>query len=72
MDLKNLITQAASLVPQQKYVVGEKSKSSGIPLNVQVSIDKDFKNTLIKGIAILSLGVAAGTAAGIIISSNKK
>lgn len=54
------------------YKVGEKSASKGIPFDVQLSIDKDFKNTLLKSVGIFSAAVAAGICTGIVISKIAK
>jgi len=53
-----------------KYVIGAKD-SKPLPVNVQLSIDKDFKNTLFKVVGILSIGVMGGIATGIVISKTK-
>lgn len=50
------------------YKIGSKTGESGIPMNVKVSIDTDFKKTVIKGISILSGGIALGIIAGFLIT----
>jgi hypothetical protein len=53
------------------YKVGSKSGNKGLPIDVQLSIDQDFKKTIFKGVAIFSGGVALGIAAGFIITKSK-
>jgi hypothetical protein len=56
------------------YVVGApKGENKGIPVEVKLSLDPDFKRTLVKSVIIASTGIALGIGAGIVISDmNKK
>lgn len=68
-NVKNIIKNKS--VPYN-YVVGQKSTgSSPIPFDVKLSIDPDFKKTVIKVGSIFSVGIALGIAAGI-YSSKKR
>jgi hypothetical protein len=57
------------LNPTVPYTVG--SKSSGFPVNVNLMIDKDFKNTVYKTAGIISLGIAIGVFAGVVYNKKK-
>jgi hypothetical protein len=69
-----LVNTVKTLVKNKRipynYKVGE--KSSAMPFDVKLSIDQDFKKTLLKAVSIFSLGVAGGIATGIVISKFKK
>lgn len=65
MDLTNLIN---TTVP---YVVGSKTASSGLPVNVKVSIDPDLKKSLFKIAAMFTVGVGIGVAVGVACSKPK-
>jgi hypothetical protein len=67
----DIIRTAQSGRASTTYKVGEKSTSKGLPIDVQLSIDQDFKKTILKGVAIFSGGVALGIAAGFIITKSK-
>ncbi len=49
------------------YKVGEKG-GKPMPFDVKLSIDADFKKTVIKSVTIFSLGIAAGIVAGFVIT----
>jgi hypothetical protein len=66
MNLLNTI-----LNPTIPYTVGSKSSSGGIPVNVNLNLDKDFKNTIYKTAGIISLGIAFGIFAGVVYSKTK-
>lgn len=51
------------------YKVGE--KSGPIPFDVKLSLDADFKKTLITSVAIFSIGVGLGVLAGFVITKSK-
>lgn len=70
--IENIIRTAQTGRASTTYKVGEKSTSSGIPFDVKLSLDEDFKNTIIKGVSIFSLGVAAGITAGIAIKKSRR
>jgi hypothetical protein len=65
-----LVKTAISGRASTAYKVG--GKPSGIPFDVKLSLDQDFKKTVIKGVTIFTGGVCLGIAAGIIISNSKK
>lgn len=44
------------------YVVGGKETPSAIPFDVKLSLDKDFKKTVLISVGLISLGIAAGIA----------
>ena len=67
--IDNIIRTATTGRAATSYKVG--GAPSGIPFDVKLSLDQDFKNTIIKGVTIFSFGVAAGIAIGIIIKKNK-
>ncbi len=56
------------------YILGSKSDgtSNGVPVDVNVSIDQDLKNTILASVGILSIGLGLGVGAGIVISKRKK
>lgn len=58
--------------PQTLTVGGKTSSSSQIPVKVTLNLDPDFKKTLVKSVAILTIGIGAGIATGIIISNSKR
>lgn len=68
----DIIRTAQSGRASTVYKVGEKSTSKGIPFDVQLSIDQEFKKTLLKGVGIFSIGVFAGIATGIVVSKIAK
>lgn len=73
--MPNFIDTATSIVKNKRipynYIVGEKSSGS-LPFDVKLSLDPDFKKTIIKSVTILSIGIGLGTLAGIVISNSKK
>lgn len=70
MDLAKIL---GALIPAQTVMVGGKpTKSSGVPVDVKLAIDPEFKKTLITVVGILSVGIGAGIATGIVISKARK
>jgi hypothetical protein len=57
------------LTPTVPYTVG--SKSSGIPVNVNLQIDPNFKRVVYNTAGIISLGILAGILAGVIYNKKK-
>jgi hypothetical protein len=53
------------------YKVGEPA-GKPMPFDVKLSIDPDFKKTIIKGITIFSGGLALGIFAGFVFTSKSK
>lgn len=54
------------------YIVGGKSDGKALPVDVRLSLDPDFKKTIIKSVSIAAIGIGAGIAAGIAISEATK
>lgn len=52
------------------YKVGEKSK--GMPFDVKLSVDADFKKAITKWVSIASAGIAGGIIAGFFLTRKKK
>ena len=55
-----------------EYMVGGKEEGKGLPVDVRLSLDAEFKRTIIKSVFIGSAGIALGIAAGIVISESDK
>jgi len=72
IDLGKIVNTAATGRVPYNYVVGAKDTGKGLPFDVKLSIDPDFKNTLIKGVSIFSGGVALGIIAGFAIKKARK
>jgi hypothetical protein len=68
--IKNIGTSIRSGRIPYNYKVGSKSKSS-LPVDVKLSLDQDFKKTIVKSVTIFAVGTALGIAAGIVISKSK-
>lgn len=69
VDLKNTIAKATQ---GYTYTVGAKDSGGGIPFNVKLALDTDFKKTLLKAVGIFSIGVAGGIAVGIALKAKPK
>jgi len=65
LDLGKIVNTITSQRIPANYTVGGTSK--GVPFDVKLSIDPDFKKTIIKGVTIFSGGVAIGIIAGFAI-----
>lgn len=68
--MANLIDTISKAIPYN-YVVGSKSESSGLPVNVKLSVDPDFKKALIKMAAIFTIGIGTGVAVGIAVAKKR-
>jgi hypothetical protein len=54
-----------------RYTVGAKDDGKGLPFDVTLSLDADFKKTIIKAVTIGAVGIGLGIAAGIFISKRR-
>lgn len=62
VNLPKVLTTAASGRIPYNYVVGGPSSSSGVPVDMRLSLDPDFKKTILKGVAMLSASIVIATA----------
>jgi 3-phosphoglycerate kinase len=74
MPIKNLVRNVKQAVRTNaipyNYVVG--GKDSGMNFNVKLSLDPDFKKTILKGVGIFSFALASGIATGIVVAEARK
>jgi hypothetical protein len=70
--IKKNIKDAVAKKATYNYKVGEKDTGGGIPFSVRLSIDPDFKKTVLMSVGIFSAGVAAGIATGIYLKSRNR
>ena len=70
MDLLKTITSGR--IPYD-YIVGGKDtgKSSGVPIDVKLSVDKDFAKVLVKSVSIIAVGIGLGVVAGMAITKKR-
>lgn len=61
MDVQQILNAAIQKRIPTTYTVGGK-QSSGIPMDIRLSLDPDFKKTVLIGTSMLSLGIAVGLA----------
>jgi hypothetical protein len=54
------------------YKVGSPSSGKPMPFDVKLSIDPDFKRTIIKCVTIGTIGLGIAVATGIVLSKRKK
>lgn len=62
MALSNLI----------EYVIGSKTVSKGVPVDVRLSLDKDLEKTVMKTTAIIGTSIFLGVLAGFTIAKKGK
>ena len=56
-----------------KYVIGAKDTAKkGVPIDVQLSLDKDMKDTIIKSSVIIGSLLMVGIGAGVYIANKNK
>lgn len=53
------------------YKVGEKSSGKPLPFDVKLSIDPQFRKTVLQSVGMLAGGIALGTIAGFLLTKKK-
>jgi hypothetical protein len=51
-----------------KYVIGAKSTSKGVPVDVRLSLDTELQKTVLKTTAIIGTSIFLGVVTGFVIS----